>query len=442
MQENSAAGDRCANGMVSTLSPSVPLGSSPQIIAGSALCRACGTELERTVIDLGMAPLGGRYLRPEQLRQMEPFYPLHLQICDHCFLVQLSPFDDGALRSDEDPCFSSSSPSWLEHARRYSERAIEELRLTPAQLVVEVGSNDGYLLQYFAARGIPVLGIDAAAKVARAAIARDVPTRLARFDRGTATALREEGIQADLLIGNNVLDKVHEVNDFVAAMKRLLAPRGVITMEFPYLMRLIDGIQFDTIRHNRLSYLSLCAVTSLLGANGLTIYDVDELDTHGGSLRIFACHSEDPLRPITPRVDSLMARERAACINSPEYYTSFANVVRDAKGKLLEFLIGAKRDGKSIAGYGAPASSATLLNYCGIHTDFIDYTVDTDPAKHGHYLPGTHIPIHPPERLAETRPDYVMILSTCVKEEILPQLDYIKTWGGRCVSPIPQAQLL
>jgi SAM-dependent methyltransferase len=373
---------------------------------------------------------------------MEPFYPLHVWICDACFLVQLQQLVSREPFVSEYACFSSGSEHWLDHARRYTDRAIEEFRLTPEHHVVEVGSNDGYLLQYFVQRGIPVLGIDSAVNVSRAAIARGVPTRVEFFDSRTARALREEGMEADLLIVNNVLAEVDDLNDFVAGLKILMAPRGVMTMEFSHLMRLIGENQFDTIQHERLSYFSLLAASYLLASNGLTIYDVDEFDIHGGSLRIFACHSEDPLRPISPRVDSLTAREREAGVDTLDYYAEFAHRVRATKRQLLDFLIDAKRNGKQIAGYGASRTSNTLLNYCGICTDFIDYTVDPDPETHGRYLPGSHIPVHPPDWIGQSRPDFVLILPRQEQSEIVPQLEYIHAWGGRCVIPIPEVHMI
>jgi SAM-dependent methyltransferase len=419
-----------------------PLAAAPSQAETGATCRACGAGLQHTFVDLGMSPLCESYLRADQLNQMEPFYPLHVWVCDACFLVQLQQYVSGEEIFSEYAYFSSYSDSWLEHCRRYTDRAIEELRLTPRNLVVEVASNDGYLLQYFVERGIPVLGIEPAANVARAAIERGVPTRVEFLGRESARALRASGVQADLLIGNNVLAQVPDVNDFVAGMKILLAPRGVITMEFPHLMRLVAENQFDTIYHEHFSYFSLQSVSYIFAGNGLKIYDVDELDTHGGSLRIFACHSEDPLRPVTPRVDRFTARELDAGVDTLPYYADFAERVRETKRKLLDFLIAAKRAGKSIVGYGAPGKGNTLLNYCGIRSDFLDYTVDRNPYKHGKFLPGTHIPIYSPERIQETRPDYVLILPWNLKTEITAQLDYIREWGGRCVVPIPEVQVL
>jgi hypothetical protein len=319
---------------------------------------------------------------------------------------------------------------------------IAELGLSGESRVIEVASNDGYLLQYFVQRGIPALGIEPAANVAQAAIAKGVPTLLKFFGRETARELVVQEQQADLLIGNNVLAQVHDINDFVAGMKTALAPRGVITLEFPHLMHLVAENQFDTIYHEHFSYFSLLSVTRILAAHGLTIYDVDELETHGGSLRVYACHAEDPLRPITPRVDTLRAYEVAAGLEDLAYYVGFAERVRETKHRLLDFLIAAKRAGKSIAGYGAPGKGNTLLNYCGIRTDFLDYTVDRNPYKQGKFLPGTHIPIHAPERIAATRPDYVLILPWNVREEIMNQLAYIREWDGQFVIPIPEARVI
>src|ERR1700752_126369 len=422
-----------------TAATSTPALESP---GATAICRSCGNSLRHPLVDLGMSPLAASCLRAEQLDQAEPCYPLQVWICDEYFLVQLPRAVNGKHPPGPYACFSSSSDSWLEHARRYTDRAIEELRLTPASSVVEVGSNDGYLLQYFVQRGIPVLGIEAAANVARAAIARGVPTRIERLSQDTARALRTTGVQADLLIVNNVIAEVHDVNDFVAGLKLLMAPRGVMTMEFPHLMRLIAGNQFDAIHHKRVSYFSLLAAAYVLECNGLTIYDVDELDTHGGSLRIFACHSEDPLRPVTPRVDTLLARERQVGVGTLHYYAQFPDRVRETKRKLLSFLRHARRSGKQVAAYGTPRSGNTLLNYCGIDTGFLDYTVDTDPDRQGRYLPGSHIPIHPPERIGRTRPHYVLILPWHLQTEIVPQLDYIQEWGGRCVIAIPEVHLV
>ena len=404
-------------------------------------CRCCGAPLRHTFVDLGMSPLCESYLRADQLNDMEPFYPLHVYVCDRCFLMQLQEYVRPEAIFTEYAYFSSYSQSWLDHARRYTDKMIEELGLSGASRVIEVASNDGYLLQYFVARGIPALGIEPAVNVAETAITKGVPTLLKFFGRETARELAAEEQQADLLIGNNVLAQVPDLNDFVAGMKIALAPRGVITLEFPHLMRLVAENQFDTIYHEHFSYFSLLSATRILAAHGLMVYDVDELDTHGGSLRVYACHAEDPLRPITPRVDTLCAYEIAAGLEHLGYYADFADRVRETKHKLLDFLVAAKRAGKSIVGYGAPGKGNTLLNYCGIRTDFLDYTVDRNPYKHGKFLPGTHIPIHPPERIRETRPDYVLILPWNLRQEIVTQLAYIKEWGGQCLIPIPEVQV-
>ena len=405
-------------------------------------CRACGSPLRQTFVDLGMSPLCESYLRADQLNEMEPFYPLLVYVCDNCFLVQLEQYVGREEIFSEYAYFSSYSDSWLDHARRYVTRVIEELRLSTSSQVIEVGSNDGYLLQYFVARNIPVLGIDPAANVARAAVERGVPTRVAFFGRNLARDLQAEGKSADLLIANNVLAHVHDINDFVAGLKGALAPRGVLTIEFPNLMRLVAENQFDTIYHEHFSYFSLYSTSRLLAAHGLTIYDVEELDTHGGSLRIYVSHAEDPLRPITPRVDALQQHETEAGIATLGYYAQFTERVRETKRKLLEFLIQAKRAGKTLVGYGAPGKGNTLLNYAGIRTDFLDYTVDRNPYKQGKYLPGTHIPIHAPERIRETRPDYVVVLPWNLQHEIIPQLDYIRSWGGKFVIPIPDVRVV
>ena len=409
---------------------------------GQGTCRFCGAPLRHTFVDLGMSPLCESYLHADQLNDMEPFYPLHAYVCDVCFLVQLQEYVGREAMFTEYPYFSSYSQSWLAHARRYAEKMIEELGLSRESRVIEVASNDGYLLRNFVERGIPALGIEPAVNVAQAAIAKGVPTLLKFFGRDTARELIAQGQSADLLIGNNVLARVHDINDFVAGMKIVLAPRGVITLEFPHLMRLVAENQFDTIYHEHFSYFSLLSAARIFAAHGLTIYDVDELETHGGSLRVYACDAEDPLRPITPRVDQLRAYEAAAGLEDLDYYADFAERVRDTKHKLLDLLIAVKRAGKSIAGYGAPREGNTLLYYGGIRTDFLDYTVDHNPYMHGKFLPGTHIPIYAPERIAETRPDYVLILPWNVRDEIMNQLAYIREWGGQFVIPIPEARVV
>jgi SAM-dependent methyltransferase len=318
---------------------------------------------------------------------------------------------------------------------------VSRLSLDAQSHVVELGSNDGYLLQYFVARGVPALGVEPASNVAAAAVAKGIPTTTRLFGRETAKALVAEGKQADLIIGNNVLAQVTDLNGFVAGMKTLLKPGGVITMEFPHLLRLIDENQFDTIYHEHFSYFSLMVAQQIFAAHGLTLFDVEELWTHGGSLRIYARHAEDTSRPTGPRVAALLAREKAAGLDRLERYSAFTEQVEETKRKLLQFLITARREGKTVAGYGAPGKGNTLLNYCGIRTDFVDYTVDRNPYKHGRFLPGTHIPIFEPEKIKETRPDYLLILPWNLKDEIMGQMAEIRTWGGQFVIPIPALEV-
>jgi hypothetical protein len=410
--------------------------------SGRGRCRFCGTPLRYTFVDLGMSPLCESYVSAERLDAMEPFYPLHVYVCGQCFLVQLREYVSREEIFTEYAYFSSYSDSWLEHARRYVDAMVSRWALGPRSQVVEVASNDGYLLQYFVARGIPTLGIEPAANVAREAERKGVPTLVRFFGRDTARELLAEGREADLLLGNNVLAQVPDVNDFVAGLKLLLAPRGVITLEFPHLMRLVAENQFDTIYHEHFSYFSLLVAQRIFAAHGLTLFDVEELGTHGGSLRVYARHAEDAAKPVTPRVVELAHREEAAGLSGRAYYTAFADRVRETKRALLEFLIAAKRAGKTIVGYGAPGKGNTLLNYCGIRTDFLDYTVDRSPYKQGKFLPGTRIPIHPPERLRETQPDYVLILPWNLRDEIREQLAYVREWGGQLVVPIPTVQVL
>lgn len=407
-----------------------------------AACRFCGAPLHYTFVDLGKSPLCESLLPADQLNQMEPFYPLHVWVCDQCFLVQLEEYVSPENIFTDYGYFSSYSDSWLKHAENYSRDMVKRLSLDASSLVVELASNDGYLLQYFVQMGIPSLGIEPAANVAEAAVKKGVPTLVTFFGREKARELADEGRMADLMLGNNVLAQVPDLNSFVAGMKILLKPQGVITMEFPHLMRLMQENQFDTIYHEHFSYFSFWTAEKIFAAHGITLFDVDEIPTHGGSLRIYGRHAGDSSKPVTERVEQLRARECAWGVNRLETYSAFAEQVKETKRKLLEFLIQARRDGKSVAGYGAPGKGNTLLNYCGIRTDFIDYTVDRNPHKHGKFLPGTHIPIFPPERIRETRPDYVLILPWNLKNEIAEQLAYIREWGGRFVVPIPQVQIL
>jgi len=404
-------------------------------------CRFCHTGLQRTFVDLGMSPLCESFLTREQLNQMEPFYPLHAYVCEECFLVQVEEYVRPEQIFSEYAYFSSYSRAWLEHAKSYTDMIVSRLGLDHTSQVIELGSNDGYLLQYFMARGIRVLGVEPAGNVAAAAIAKGVPSTTRLFGLETAQELLAGGHHPDLIVGNNVLAQVADLNGFVAGMKKLLKPGGVITMEFPHLLRLMDENQFDTIYHEHFSYFSLMSAERIFTAHGLTLFDVEEMWTHGGSLRIYARHQEDEARPVGARVRALLAREKAVGLDRPERYAAFAEQVRETKWRLLEFLIGAKRRGKSIAGYGAPGKGNTLLNYCGIRTDFLDYTVDRNPYKHGRFTPGTHIPIYPPEKILETRPDYVLILPWNLKDEIMEQMSAVQGWGGQFVVPIPDVKV-
>jgi hypothetical protein len=407
-----------------------------------SLCRFCGRGLVHTFVDLGMSPLCESFLRADQLNQMEPFYPLHVYVCENCLLVQLKEYVSPENIFTEYAYFSSYSDTWLHHARGYTDMIAERFNIGAQSQVVELASNDGYLLQYFMERGIPVLGIEPAANVAQAAIRKGIPTVVKFFGTKTAQELSAEKGKADLLLGNNVLAHVPDLNDFVAGMKILLKPEGLITMEFPHLMRLMDENQFDTIYHEHFSYFSFTTVEKVFAAHGLTLFDVEELPTHGGSLRIYARHSEDTDIPVTQRLIDLKAREEAAGFTRLKTYLSFAKKVEETKRNLLKFLIKAKREGKSIAGYGAPGKGNTLLNYCGIRTDFIDYTVDRNPYKHGRYTPGTHIPIYDPNKISETRPDYIFILPWNLRDEIMHQLAYVRDWAAQFVVPIPEVTIL
>ncbi len=407
-----------------------------------AACRFCAAPLTVTFVDLGMSPLCESYLSAAQLNQGEVFYPLHVWVCERCFLVQLEAYVSPEHIFTEYAYFSSYADTWLEHARRYTEQVTARLGLSKRSQVVEVASNDGYLLQYFVERGIPALGIEPAANVARVAEGKGVPTRVEFFGQASARQLAAEGLQADLLIGNNVLAQVPDLNDFVAGMKLALKPQGTITLEFPHLLELMRHNQFDTIYHEHFSYFSGLAVDRILGPHGLTFFDVDILPTHGGSLRVYARHTADGARPVSTRVTELLAQERAAGLDRVEAYKQFGQQVITTKHRLLTRLIEVKQAGKRIVGYGAPGKGNTLLNYCGIRTDFLDFTVDRNPYKQGKYLPGTHIPIHHPDAIRAARPDYVLILPWNFKEEIISQMAYIGEWGGRFIIPIPDVQVL
>jgi hypothetical protein len=390
------------------------------------------------MVDLGMSPLANSYRAPE-LRNMEPFYPLCVYVCERCLLAQIEPVAKPEELFSEYAYFSCYSHTWLEHARAYAEMAIARFSLGPASRVVEVASNDGYLLQYFAARDVPVLGVEPARNIAGAAMRKGIPTVAEFFGAAVARDLRQDGHAADLLVGNNVLAHVPDLHDFVEGLRTLIRPQGVITMEFPHLLRLLAENQFDTIYHEHVFYYSLLAVERVFRGHDLALFDVEELPTHGGSLRIYACHAG--ARPEEPRVPALRAMEEAAGLTRMATYAAFGEQVKKTKRKLLEFLITAKGQGKSLVGYGAAAKGNTLLNFCGIRTDFLDYTVDRSPHKQGRILPGTGIPIHPPERIRETRPDYLLILPWNLREEIMRQMAHVREWGGRFVVPIPEVRV-
>lgn len=404
-------------------------------------CRFCETPLRHTFADLGMSPLSNSYLKPKDLQRMEPFYPLHVNICENCYLVQLPEFEAPEHIFSHYAYFSSYSETWLNHARAYAQLMIDRFGFTTKSHVIEIASNDGYLLRYFKEKNIPVLGVEPAHNVAQVATAAGIPTMVKFFSVETAKELVNEGKQADLLVGNNVLAHVPDLNDFVEGMKIVLKPRGVITMEFPHLMRLMEENQFDTIYHEHFSYFSLITVEKVFNAHGLTLFDVEELSTHGGSLRIYACHTEDTSKPIDKRISELRDREKNAGFRNLDHYLSFADRVRETKRNILDFLIRVKREKKSIVGYGAPAKGNTLLNYCGVSTDFIDYTVDRNPHKQGHYLPGSHIPIYSPNKINDTKPDYLLILPWNLKEEIMGQMAHIRDWGGHFLVPIPKVEV-
>jgi 2-polyprenyl-3-methyl-5-hydroxy-6-metoxy-1,4-benzoquinol methylase len=403
---------------------------------------ACGTPLRHTFVDLGMSPLCESYLSAEKLNQMEPFYPLHVYVCERCFLVQLEEFVSREEIFTEYAYFSSYADSWVEHMNRYAEMMVNRLGLGKHSFVVEVASNDGYLLQHFIKRGIPVLGIEPAANVAKVAVEKGVPTLVKFFGEQTAGELVGQGKQADLVCGANVLAQVPDPNDFVRGLKLLLKPGGIVTIEFPHLMKLMAENQFDTIYHEHFSYFSFLSAEAIFATQGLTLFDVDELPTHGGSLRIYARHLEDGAKPMTDRARALRQREIDAGLLRLETYAGFGEQVKETKRKLLEFLIQARRAGKRVAGYGAPGKGNTLLNYCGIRTDFIDFTVDRSPYKQGKFLPGTHIPIFAPDKIREVRPDYVLILPWNFKDEIIQQMADVRGWGGKFVVPIPEVKVL
>jgi SAM-dependent methyltransferase len=393
------------------------------------------------MVDLGKSPLCESFLPADRLEAMEPFYPLHVRVCTRCWLAQLPSFVPPDEIFHEYAYFSAYSDSWVEHARSYVDMITVRLGLGAESLVVELASNDGYLLQHFLPKGIPVLGIDPAANVAQAAEQRGVPTLVEFFGTALAKRLVAERGTAELVLGNNVLAQVPDLNDFVAGVARLLAPDGTSTFEFPHLARLLENLQYDTIYHEHFGYFSLTTIIDIFEAHGLQVVDVEELPSHGGSLRVYACHTAARRAP-SPEMGELVEREQAEGLLDPDRYRRFARDVEESKRALLEVLIALRRQGKQVVGYGAPGKGNTLLNYCGIRTDLLEYTVDRNPYKHGRFTPGTQIPIYPPERIAETRPDAIVILPWNLAREIADQLAYTNEWGARLIVPIPTAKVL
>jgi hypothetical protein len=404
-------------------------------------CLNCSAPLSHTFVDLGTSPLCESYLSAEQLEGPEPFYPLKVLLCTECLLVQLPAYVSGEHIFSEYAYFSSFSDSYLSHAAKNVSAIVERFGLTLNSFVVEVASNDGYLLRNFVGRQIPCLGIEPAANVARAAENRGIPTLVKFFGEQTAKHVVKEFRTADVLIANNVAAHVPDLHDFIRGIKTLIAANGVAVIEIQYLLRLIERNQFDTIYHEHFCYYTLTSLSRVLASEGLTVFDAEEIATHGGSLRVYAKHAENAARAIEPRVEAMLANERDAGLTTVDGHDGFAESVTEVKRALLEFLIAAKRAGKTVAGYGAPGKGNTLLNYCGIRQDFIDFTVDRNPYKHGKFLPGTRIPIFAPEKIAEAKPDYVLILPWNIREEIANQLAYIRDWGAKFVVPIPKLEI-
>lgn len=404
-------------------------------------CRFCAAPLEHSFADLGMSALCQSQVAPEKYNHYEPFYPLHAYVCGKCFLVQLEEFVSPAEIFGEYAYFSSFSDSWLNHVKAYSDKMVERFGIGSKSQVIEIASNDGYLLQWFKEKGIPVLGIEPAANVAAAAVKKGIPSVVKFFGKKTADEVAAEHGKADLLLGNNVLAHVPDLMDFVGGMKILLKPTGVITMEFPHLMQLMQQNQLDTIYHEHFSYFSFTTVEKVFAAHDLTLFDVEELPTHGGSLRIYGRHAEDASKPVGPRVADLKAREDRAGFNRLEGYLAFNEKAKETKRQVLDFLIKAKRAGKTIVQYGAAGKSNTLLNYCGIRKDFMEYAVDRNPYKQFNYLAGTRIPVYPPDKIKETKPDYLFIGVWNLKDEIMAQTAYIREWGGKWIVPIPEPKV-
>lgn len=406
-------------------------------------CRFCKTELSDVFIDLINSPASNSFLAKEQLNEPETFYPLKVYTCPNCFLVQVDEYkkSDAIFNSDY-VYFSSYSTSWLKHAKQYTDMMVERFGYGQSSTVLEVASNDGYLLQYFKEKGVPVLGIEPTANTAQVAIDKGINTRIDFFGTRLAKKLVEENIKADLLLGNNVLAHVPDIVDFVAGMKIILKDEGVITMEFPHLMQLVDNNQFDTIYHEHFSYLSFHTVQQIFSSQGLELFDVDEISTHGGSLRIYAKHKEDTSKQISPNVAALLEKENQKGLTSLEYYNNFQQKALKVKLAITEFLIQQKKNSKKVAAYGAAAKGNTLLNYCGVKSDLIDFVTDANPHKQNKYLPASHIPVKDENYLKAEKPDFIIILPWNLREEIMNQLSYIKDWGGKFVIPIPELEII
>jgi hypothetical protein len=405
-------------------------------------CRFCNTPSNLTFANLGLSPLSNSFVKVDQLNQGEFFYPLHAWVCISCKLVQLEEFElTENIFNEEYAYFSSYSSSWLAHARQYSEEMTARFELSPVNKVIEIASNDGYLLQNFVANGIPSLGVEPTSNTADVAIKRGIPTWVKFFGVTTAHELVAAGHAADLLLGNNVLAHVPDINDFVGGLKVALKPGGRITMEFPHLLNLIRNNQFDTIYHEHFSYLSLLVVERIFTHHGLELFDVQELTTHGGSLRIYAQHINGP-HEVQPNLNVVRQKEIVYGLNDLDIYAGFATQVDATRRNLIKFLIEAKERGLRVVGYGAPAKGNTLLNYCGVRTDLIEFTVDASPHKQGTWLPGTRIPVFAPEKIRETKPDFVLILPWNLKDEIVSEHGYIREWGAQFVVPIPQVEFV
>jgi SAM-dependent methyltransferase len=412
------------------------------VSAGKPACNFCGTELNDTFVDLGAMALANSYLDDADLAKPEPRYPLHARVCRSCFLVQVEPAVPAEEIFSDYAYFSSYSESWVAHARAYASMAASRFGLGPDSLVAEVASNDGYLLKHFVAAGIPVLGIEPAANVAKVAEENGVRSEVAFFGKETAERLRARGLAADLMAANNVLAHVPDLNDFVGGFPILLKPDGVLTFEFPHLLNLINEVQFDTIYHEHFSYLSLLAVEKILAAHGMAVFDVEELPTHGGSLRVYARHADCARHADGPGLGAVRRKEKDAALDQPGAYAGFEPRVVAVREALLNFLRTARDEGKTVAAYGAAAKGNTLLNYCGVGADLIPFVVDRSPAKQGHYLPGSHIPIFGPEKIAAEKPDYVLILPWNLRDEIMAEMAHVLGWGGRFVTAIPELRIL